>query len=58
MMSVHGLAAENIVKLEERGEKLNTINTKAEAMANDAQGFAAMARKIRDQEAAKRWWQL
>lgn len=47
-----------MVKLEERGEKLNTINNKAEEMANNAMGFASIAKEIRNREANKKWWQL
>ena len=57
-LSAAAIAAENVVKLEERGEKLNTINSKAEMMANDAADFASMARAIRDREANRRWWQM
>ena len=57
-LSAAAIASENVVKLEERGEKLNTINNKAEAMAHDAMDFASMAKKIRDREANKRWWQM
>jgi hypothetical protein len=46
------------MKLEERGEKLSNLNNKAEDMANDAMDFATMARKIRDKEANRKWWQV
>lgn len=56
--SLAAQAEENRARLAERGEKLGRLDTKAEAMAADAQDFASMARAIRDREAGKKWWQL
>ena len=39
MLSAAAIAADNVVKLEERGEKLSTLNNKAEDMANECHGF-------------------
>jgi len=46
------------MKLEERGEKLANLSNKAEDLSNDAMDFASIARKIRDKEANRKWWQM
>lgn len=56
--SFHQIFADTTNKLFERGEKLDEINNKTENLANEAQGFAAAARRIREQEEAKKWWQF
>ncbi|KAK9908560.1 hypothetical protein WJX75_009693 [Coccomyxa subellipsoidea] len=53
-----GLAEDNRQKLAERGEKLRTLQDKTDRMQADAEDFASMARRIRDREANKKWWQL
>ena len=49
---------ENRARLAERGEKLRGLQDKMEAMSSDAEDFASMAKRLRDREANKKWWQL
>lgn len=42
--------------LAERGEKLGRLQDKTAALEEDAAGFAAMAKQIRDREANRRWF--
>ena len=53
-----GVMDENRARLAERGEKLRTLQDKMEAMSSDAEGFASMAKQLRDREANKKWWQM
>ena len=58
MEGLSGVMDENRARLAERGEKLRTLQDKMEAMSSDAEGFASMAKQLRDREANKKWWQL
>jgi len=53
-----GVMNENRARLAERGEKLRGLQDKMEAMSSDAEDFASMAKRLRDREANKKWWQL
>lgn len=52
-----GVMTENLNKLGERGQRLQTLNDKTEDMVNDAQSFATMAKQLAQQK-SKRWWQF
>lgn len=45
-------------RLEERGERLRGLQHRSEQLQNDALGFEAMAKQMRDREAGRKWWQL
>jgi len=51
--------ADNVQRMEERGERLGRLQDKTAAMENDARNFAEMATKLAEQSGAgKKWWQL
>ena len=50
--------ADNLVKLNQRGERLRSLQVKGEDMSQSASDFASMARQLRDQQANKKWYQL
>lgn len=49
---------QNRAMLAERGERLRQLDEKTAAMSNDAEDFASLAKKLADQQAAKKWYQL
>jgi len=51
--------ADNVKRMEERGERLSRLQDKTATMENDARNFAEMATKLAEQSGAgKKWWQL
>ncbi len=42
--------------LAERGERLGRLQDKTAAMEEEAAGFAAMAKQLRDREANRKWF--
>lgn len=44
--------------LAQRGEKLKDIQKRSEMMANDAEGFADLAKQLEESMQARKWWQL
>lgn len=55
---LHETLAENRQMLAERGQKLSALDVRTAQMESDAQDFAAMARKIAEQERNRKWWQM
>ena len=55
---VASVMADNRAKLAERGERLQNIGNKAEAMNDAASDFASLAKQLRDREANRKWYQL
>ena len=55
---VAGAMGENLDKLRERGEKLNTLQDKTQRLESQAQDFAASAAKLREQQEAKSFFGL
>ncbi len=55
---VAGALGENLDKLRERGEKLNTLQDKTQRLESQAQDFAASAAKLREQQEAKSFFGL
>lgn len=50
--------AEAHSKLLERGEKLQTLETKVTDLAQRSQNFLEMAKKLRQKEENKKWYEL
>lgn len=55
---VRGIMEQNRAMLAERGERLRALDERSAAMSNDAEDFASLAKKLADQEANRKWWQL
>ena len=55
---LNSVMADNMVKLNQRGERLRSLQVKGEDMSQSASDFASMARQLRDQQANKKWYQL
>ncbi|KAL4431642.1 hypothetical protein ABPG77_001484 [Micractinium sp. CCAP 211/92] len=55
---VRGIMEQNRAMLAERGERLRSLDERSAAMSNDAEDFASLAKKLADQEANRKWWQL
>lgn len=51
---VQDVMKDNIARLQVRTERLQTLESKTEDMVSDAEGFAAMAKKVESN--AKSWW--
>lgn len=55
---VGSIMADNVARLDERGERLRKMQDKTAALESDAADFATMARKLAEQSANKKWWQM
>ncbi|KAL4458921.1 hypothetical protein ABPG75_013786 [Micractinium tetrahymenae] len=55
---VRGIMEQNRAMLAERGERLRALDERSAAMSNDAEDFASLAKKLAEQEANRKWWQL
>lgn len=55
---VRGVIEKTRDALVDRGEKLRGLQDKSAAMANDAEDFASMARKLEEAYANRKWWQV
>lgn len=55
---VAGLMAENVQKLNERGERLKGLDDKTADLSNEAANFASLAKQLAEQQKNKKWWQL
>jgi len=49
---------ETAQKLDERGERLERVDEQTEELANQAAGFADLAKEVANQQADRKWWQL
>jgi hypothetical protein len=49
---------QNRQMLAERGERLRALDERTAAMQDDAEDFASLARKLAEQQANKKWYQL
>ncbi len=50
--------ADNMVALEDRGEKLCNLQDKTADLNDGAADFASVAKALKDQAANRKWWQL
>ncbi len=50
--------ADNMVALEDRGEKLRNLQDKTAELGDGAADFASVAKALKEQSASKKWWQL
>ena len=50
--------AENVVALEERGEKLRNLQDKTSDLNDGAADFASVAKALKEQAANRKWWQI
>ena len=50
--------ADNMVALEERGEKLRNLQDKTAELGDGAADFASVAKALKEQSANRKWWQL
>ena len=55
---VRSIMEQNRAMLAERGERLQQLDEKTAAMANDAEDFASMAKRLADMQANRKWWQF
>lgn len=55
---MRGIMEQNRAMLAERGERLRALDERSAAMSNDAEDFASLAKKLAEQEANRKWWQL
>ena len=55
---VRGIMEQNRQMLAERGERLQRLDERTAAMADDADDFASMAKQLADMQANRKWWQL
>lgn len=55
---VRGMMEQNRAMLAERGERLAALDERTREMADDAEDFATMARRLEQQMANRKWWQL
>lgn len=50
--------ADNMVALEDRGQKLQNIQDKSNQLEDGASDFASLAKELAHQQANRKWWQL
>lgn len=52
------MMADNVMALEERGEKLRNLQDKTSDLNDGAADFASVAKALKEQAASRKWWQL
>ena len=55
---VRSTMADNVVALEDRGEKLRNLQDKTADLSDGAADFASIAKALKEQQANRKWWQL
>ena len=50
--------ADNMVALEDRGQKLQNLQDKTNQLEDGASDFASLAKELANQQANRKWWQL
>lgn len=55
---MRGVMEQNRAMLAERGERLAALDERTREMADDAEDFATMAKRLEQQMANRKWWQL
>eukprot|EP00004_Rigifila_ramosa_P027982 TRINITY_DN932_c1_g1_i1.p1 TRINITY_DN932_c1_g1~~TRINITY_DN932_c1_g1_i1.p1 ORF type:complete len:1233 (-),score=325.91 TRINITY_DN932_c1_g1_i1:32-3658(-) len=56
--SVGALMSQNMDQLQQRGEKLSTLQTKTAGLESEAEKFLETVRKYNQEQANKKWWQI
>ncbi|KAL0052569.1 hypothetical protein WJX82_004051 [Trebouxia sp. C0006] len=55
---IRSTMADNMVALEDRGEKLRNLQDKTADLGDGAADFASVAKALKEQSASRKWWQL
>ncbi|KAL0036450.1 hypothetical protein WJX77_008242 [Trebouxia sp. C0004] len=55
---IRSTMADNMVALEDRGEKLRNLQDKTAELGDGAADFASVAKALKEQSASRKWWQL
>lgn len=55
---IRSTMADNMVALEDRGEKLRNLQDKTADLGDSAADFASVAKALKEQSASRKWWQL